>query len=188
MPDGTFDANMEACCGCGVCEAVCPVEDCITMVNESAFDDNASQWEAWRKDKAGYKTWLGAKIGDKKTTVRRTASGSAASTTRRSARSRQRRRGDHGGDPGRERRPEDGVGRGYGDSHDDESRERGQGASDLGQRGGGRVSDAGRHRCRHRVSDPPYDTVMQAIAKKIATASSWPSTSWPRASTASSRS
>jgi len=70
MPDGTFDANMEACCGCGVCEAVCPVEDCITMVNESAFDDNASQWEAWRKDKAGYKTWLGAKIGDKKTTVR----------------------------------------------------------------------------------------------------------------------
>src|SRR2546427_12425600 len=40
------------------------------MVNESAFDDNASQWEAWRKDKAGYKTWLGAKIGDKKTTVR----------------------------------------------------------------------------------------------------------------------
>ena len=37
MPDATFDANMEACCGCGVCEAVCPVENCITMVNESAF-------------------------------------------------------------------------------------------------------------------------------------------------------
>jgi pyruvate ferredoxin oxidoreductase delta subunit len=70
MPDGTFDANMEACCGCGVCEAVCPVENCITMVNESVFNDNASQWEAWRKDKAGYKTWLTATIGDKKTTVR----------------------------------------------------------------------------------------------------------------------
>ena len=50
-PDGLYDANMEACCGCGVCEAVCPVKDCITMVNEAAFDDNASQWEMWRKDK-----------------------------------------------------------------------------------------------------------------------------------------
>jgi pyruvate ferredoxin oxidoreductase delta subunit len=70
MPDGTFDANMESCCGCGVCEAVCPVEDCITMVNESVFNDNGSQWEAWRKDKAGYKTWLTTTIGDKKTTVR----------------------------------------------------------------------------------------------------------------------
>src|SRR2546428_6284351 len=70
MPDGTFDANMEACSGCGVCEAVCPVEDCITMVNESAFNDNVSQWEAWRKDKPGYKTWLTATIGDKNTTVR----------------------------------------------------------------------------------------------------------------------
>jgi hypothetical protein len=40
------------------------------MVNEAAFDDNASQWEMWRKDKAAYKTWLLAKIGDKPTTVR----------------------------------------------------------------------------------------------------------------------
>ena len=24
-PDGLYDANMESCCGCGVCEAVCPV-------------------------------------------------------------------------------------------------------------------------------------------------------------------
>jgi Pyruvate/2-oxoacid:ferredoxin oxidoreductase delta subunit len=70
MPDATFDANMEACCGCGVCEAVCPVEHCITMVNESAFEDNASQWEMWRKDKTAYKAWLGAKIGDKATTAR----------------------------------------------------------------------------------------------------------------------
>jgi Pyruvate/2-oxoacid:ferredoxin oxidoreductase delta subunit len=70
MPDATFDANMEACCGCGVCEAVCPVEKCITMVNESEFEDNASQWEMWRKDKAGYKTWLLAKIGDKPSTAR----------------------------------------------------------------------------------------------------------------------
>jgi pyruvate ferredoxin oxidoreductase delta subunit len=57
-PDGLYDANMEACCGCGVCEAVCPVPDCITMVNEAEFTDNASQWEMWQEDKDGYKKWM----------------------------------------------------------------------------------------------------------------------------------
>jgi len=49
---------------------VCPVENCITMVNESVFEDNASQWEMWRKDKQKYQTWMAEKIGDKKATVR----------------------------------------------------------------------------------------------------------------------
>ncbi len=57
-PDGFYNANMEACCGCGVCEAVCPVSDCVTMVNEEAFDDNSSQWEMWTKDKEGYLAWM----------------------------------------------------------------------------------------------------------------------------------
>jgi len=61
-PDGLYDANMQACCGCGVCEAVCPVRDCVTMVNETEFHDNASQWEMWKKDKADYKGWLQQKI------------------------------------------------------------------------------------------------------------------------------
>ncbi len=61
-PDGFYDANMEACCGCGVCEAVCPVDNCITMVNEQAFTDNASQWEMWAKDKEGYSAWMSKKI------------------------------------------------------------------------------------------------------------------------------
>jgi pyruvate ferredoxin oxidoreductase delta subunit len=60
-PDGFYDANMEACCGCGVCEAVCPVSQCITMVNEEAFTDNDSQWEMWAKDKEGYSVWLSEK-------------------------------------------------------------------------------------------------------------------------------
>ena len=64
-PDAFYDANMEACCGCGVCEAVCPVTNCITMVNETAFADNASQWEMWKKDKTGYQTWLQEKIQHK---------------------------------------------------------------------------------------------------------------------------
>jgi pyruvate ferredoxin oxidoreductase delta subunit len=61
-PDGLYDANMEACCGCGVCEAVCPVKDCVTMVNEEAFDGNDSQWEMWIKDKDGYAAWLSETI------------------------------------------------------------------------------------------------------------------------------
>ncbi len=61
-PDGLYDANMEACCGCGVCEAVCPVEHCVTMVNETAFTDNSSQWEMWKKDKTTYKAWVQEKI------------------------------------------------------------------------------------------------------------------------------
>ena len=61
-PEGLYDANMQACCGCGVCEAVCPVPNCVTMINETEFRDNSSQWEAWRKDKPGYKTWLTDKI------------------------------------------------------------------------------------------------------------------------------
>ncbi len=64
-PDGLYDANMEACCGCGVCEAVCPVEKCVTMVNEAQFSDNASQWEAWKKDKEGYKGWVQSKIANR---------------------------------------------------------------------------------------------------------------------------
>jgi pyruvate ferredoxin oxidoreductase delta subunit len=63
MPDGMYDANMEACCGCGVCEAVCPVASCITMVSETQFRDNASQWDMWKKDKDGYARWVTEHIG-----------------------------------------------------------------------------------------------------------------------------
>ncbi|MFQ5775094.1 MAG: 4Fe-4S dicluster-binding protein [Kiloniellaceae bacterium] len=64
-PDGLYDANMQACCGCGVCEAVCPVEGCVTMVNEEAFEDNASQWEMWNRDKEGYAAWLSEKVAER---------------------------------------------------------------------------------------------------------------------------
>ena len=65
-PDGLYDANMESCCGCGVCEAVCPVPDCITMVNESEFQDNGGQWEHWNRDKEGYNQWMMALIQKQK--------------------------------------------------------------------------------------------------------------------------
>jgi pyruvate ferredoxin oxidoreductase delta subunit len=57
-PDGTYDANLESCCGCGICEEVCPVKNCISMVNESEFHDNHSQWAEFRKDKDAYLQWL----------------------------------------------------------------------------------------------------------------------------------
>jgi pyruvate ferredoxin oxidoreductase delta subunit len=57
-PEGTYDANLESCCGCGICAEVCPVKECVTMVNESEFHDNKSQWEAFRKDKDAYLNWL----------------------------------------------------------------------------------------------------------------------------------
>jgi pyruvate ferredoxin oxidoreductase delta subunit len=61
-PDQTYDLNAEACCGCGVCEAVCPVDDCVTMVNEAEFTDNKSQWEAYKTDKPAYARWVEEKI------------------------------------------------------------------------------------------------------------------------------
>jgi pyruvate ferredoxin oxidoreductase delta subunit len=57
-PDGKYDIEMESCCGCGVCEAVCPVDNCISMVNEVHFHGNESQWESYRKDEASYLKWL----------------------------------------------------------------------------------------------------------------------------------
>ncbi|MFZ3263267.1 MAG: 4Fe-4S dicluster-binding protein [Terriglobales bacterium] len=57
-PDGTYDANLESCCGCGICEDVCPVKDCVTMVNESEFHGNDSQYTAFKTDKGAYLKWL----------------------------------------------------------------------------------------------------------------------------------
>jgi pyruvate ferredoxin oxidoreductase delta subunit len=61
-PEGLYDSDMESCCGCGVCEDVCPVPDCVTMVHESVFNDNSSQYEHWKRDRDGYMKWLEGKI------------------------------------------------------------------------------------------------------------------------------
>jgi pyruvate ferredoxin oxidoreductase delta subunit len=57
-PDGTYDVDLESCCGCGICEAVCPVKNCISMVDESEFRDNKRQWVSFRKDRDAYLQWL----------------------------------------------------------------------------------------------------------------------------------
>ena len=60
-PDGYYDPEMEACCGCGICKEVCPVAECITMVGEEAFADHHSQWEMWKGNEKEYAAWLAEK-------------------------------------------------------------------------------------------------------------------------------
>lgn len=57
-PDGTYDVDLESCCGCGICESVCPVKNCIVMVSESRFHANDRQWVSFRKNREAYLAWL----------------------------------------------------------------------------------------------------------------------------------
>ena len=66
-PDGYYDVNYEYCVGCGRCAQVCPVKECIVMVDELRFSDNASPWEHWKRDPAGYVRWVEEKKGAERT-------------------------------------------------------------------------------------------------------------------------
>lgn len=52
--DGLFDVNYEYCTGCGRCAQVCPVNDCIVMVDELKFENNESPWEQYTKNPENY--------------------------------------------------------------------------------------------------------------------------------------
>ncbi|MBI3658858.1 4Fe-4S binding protein [Candidatus Acetothermia bacterium] len=69
-PDGHYDVRLESCTGCSICADVCPVDGCITMVNEAFFDDNASEYEAWKKDKTTYVASVTEKIKNPQATLR----------------------------------------------------------------------------------------------------------------------
>jgi pyruvate ferredoxin oxidoreductase delta subunit len=65
-PDGLFDVNYEYCVGCGRCAQVCPVKECIVMVDELRFEDNSSPWEFYRRDPQGYIRWAEEKKGNER--------------------------------------------------------------------------------------------------------------------------
>jgi pyruvate ferredoxin oxidoreductase delta subunit len=57
-PDGYYDIAYEYCVGCGICAEVCPVKDCIVMVDENLFKEYESPYNLWKKDKQKYKEWI----------------------------------------------------------------------------------------------------------------------------------
>jgi len=61
--DGLYDVNYEVCVGCHKCAAVCPVPECIVMVDELKFEDDKSPWEAYKRDPQAYIAWAEGKKG-----------------------------------------------------------------------------------------------------------------------------
>ena len=61
--DGLYDIAYDYCTGCGKCAAVCPVNECIIMVDELKFTDYRSPWEDYKQDPAKYKEWAEEKKG-----------------------------------------------------------------------------------------------------------------------------
>ena len=57
-PEGTYEVVYEACIGCSICEDVCPVVDCITMVNELEFRSNDSLYTLYKTDPGAYQALL----------------------------------------------------------------------------------------------------------------------------------
>ena len=62
-PEGHYEVVYSACIGCGICAQVCPVKDCIVMVDELKFTDNVDKWQFWKKDKPAYNAWFESMSG-----------------------------------------------------------------------------------------------------------------------------
>jgi pyruvate ferredoxin oxidoreductase delta subunit len=63
-PEALHPVNYEYCTGCGICANVCPVEDCIVMVNDLEFIEEGDKdvFPMWQEDKEAYHEWRNEKI------------------------------------------------------------------------------------------------------------------------------
>jgi len=59
---GHYRVNYEHCCGCGICAEVCPIDGCITMVNELEFTDNRDLYALYEADPVQYQSLIQQKI------------------------------------------------------------------------------------------------------------------------------
>jgi pyruvate ferredoxin oxidoreductase delta subunit len=66
--DGYYDVDYEYCVGCGKCAQICPVKECIVMVDELRFTDYSSPYEHWTANPAGYVEWAEEKKGTERVT------------------------------------------------------------------------------------------------------------------------
>ena len=55
--DGLYDVDYRYCVGCGKCAQICPVKECIVMVDELQFEHDDSPWTAYTQDRAAYTGW-----------------------------------------------------------------------------------------------------------------------------------
>ena len=56
--------NYSYCTGCGICAQVCPVDECIVMVNDLEFveEGDKDMFPLWQEDKDAYHEWREEKI------------------------------------------------------------------------------------------------------------------------------
>jgi pyruvate ferredoxin oxidoreductase delta subunit len=61
--DGYYDVHYEYCTGCNKCAQVCPIDECIVMVDELRFDNYDSPYLHWKADANAYIGWAEERKG-----------------------------------------------------------------------------------------------------------------------------